>query len=170
MWFKVYAHNDQILDTNLQNVTVDFFSPDKKLIDHQTYLSYLSSAYGQFKIPKNYPFSVLTMVVYKNQLNKTYPNYFQKEIYVLNKSVSKVTLTKDSTIANPTPTVNNKNSRIAVVKEAGFVSVNVDNADLNIKGVTFQILSATDTIFNNQYVLSTKKKLALKMENIIFGK
>ena len=87
VWFKVYAHNDQILDTNLQNVTVDFFSPDKKLIDHQTYLSYLSSAYGQFKIPKNYPFSVLTMVVYKNQLNKTHPNYFQKEIYVLNKSV-----------------------------------------------------------------------------------
>ena len=163
VWFKVYAHNDQILDTNLQNVTVDFFSPDKKLIDHQTYLSYLSSAYGQFKIPKNYPFSVLTMVVYKNQLNKTYPNYFQKEIYVLNKSVSKVTLTKDSTIANPTPTVNNKNSRIAVVKEAGFVSVNVDNADFNIKGVTFQILSATDTIFNNHFVLSTKKKLALKI-------
>lgn len=163
IWFKIYAHNDQTIDTNLQNIHVDFYSPDKKLVEHQVYLSYLSSAYGQFKIPKNYPFSVLTMVAYKNQLNTKQPNYFQKEIYVLNTSVSKVTITKDSTTAALSKNVFSGNPKIAVVKEAGFISVNVDNADFNIKGISFQILSATDTLFNNHYVLSTKKKLALKI-------
>lgn len=163
IWFKIYAHNDQTIDTNLQNIHVDFYSPDKKLVEHQVYLSYLSSAYGQFKIPKNYPFSVLTMVAYKNQLNTKQPNYFQKEIYVLNTSVSKVTITKDSTTAALSKNVFSGNPKIAVVKESGFISVNVDNADFNIRGISFQILSATDTLFNNHYVLSTKKKLALKI-------
>jgi len=163
VWFKIYAYDGQSLDTNLQNINVDFYSPDKKLVDHQVYLSYLSSAYGQFKIPKNYPFSVLTMVVYKNQLTPTQPHYFQKEIYVLNTATSKVTIAKEAALTASPKTMNSNNSKIAVVKEAGFVSVNVDNADFNIKGLSFQILSATDTIFNNHYALSTKKKLALKI-------
>ena len=163
VWFKVYAHNEQSLDTNLQNINVDFYSPDKKLIDHQTYLSYLSSAYGQFKIPKNYPFSVLTMVVYKNEMNPIQPNYFQKEIYVLNSSASKVNPSKVSAIVNSSNYTNDYNAKIKVVKESAFVSVNLDNSELNIKGATFIVLSKTDTVFNSHYELSNKKKLSLKI-------
>lgn len=163
IWFKIYAYNGLSLDTNLQNINVDFYSPDKKLIDHQIYLSYLSSAYGFFKIPKNYPYSILTMVVYKNQLNTSQPYYFQKEVYVLNSSAKKWSPTNDTNRMASVKNTNINNSKIAVTKEAGFVSVNVDNSDFQIKGLAFQILSATDTIFNNHYVLSSKKKLALKI-------
>jgi len=157
----VYAHNDKIIDSNLQSIHVDFYSPDKKLVDHQVYLSYFSSSYGQYKIPKNYPYSVITMIVYKNQLNSLHPNYFQKEIYILNPSASKNNLIKDSTIAKRSKA---NHPPMAVIKENGFVSVNLDNSDLNIKGINFNIISAADTIFNNHYVLTTQKNLSLKIQ------
>ena len=53
IWFKIYAHNPYFLDSKSSNIYVDLVDENKKLLEHQVYLTYLSSINAQIKIPNN---------------------------------------------------------------------------------------------------------------------
>jgi hypothetical protein len=89
IWFKIYIHNPYFLDNKSSNIYVDLVDENKKVLEHQVYLTYLSSINGQIKIPNNYPFSQVNLIIYQINDQKKRINYYQKEISVLNKALIK---------------------------------------------------------------------------------
>jgi len=63
IWFKIYIHNPYLLDSKSSNIYVDLVDENKKVIEHQVYLSYLSCINGQIKIPGNYKFSQVNLLI-----------------------------------------------------------------------------------------------------------
>ncbi|MFM9987883.1 hypothetical protein, partial [Flavobacterium sp.] len=40
IWFKIYIHNPYFLDSKTSNIYVDLVDENKKLLEHQVYLTY----------------------------------------------------------------------------------------------------------------------------------
>ena len=89
IWFKIYIHNPYILDIKSSNIYVDLVDENKKVLEHQVYLTYLSSINGQIKIPNDYAFSQVNLIIYQINDQKERINFYQKEISVLNKALIK---------------------------------------------------------------------------------
>ena len=89
IWFKIYIHNPYFLDSKTSNIYVDLVDENKKLLEHQVYLTYLSCINGQIKIPNNYKFSQVNLIIYQINDQKEKINYYQKEISVLNNALIK---------------------------------------------------------------------------------
>ena len=111
IWFKIYIHNPYFLDNKSSNIYVDLVDENKKVLEHQVYLTYLSSINGQIKIPNNYPFSQVNLIIYQINDQKKKINYYQKEISVLNKALIKRKATLENTTnkdISPLKITNNK--------------------------------------------------------------
>ena len=75
IWFKIYVHNPYFLDSKSSNIYVDLVDENKKLLEHQVYLTYLSCINGQIKIPNNYKFSQVNLIIYQINDQKEKINY-----------------------------------------------------------------------------------------------
>jgi hypothetical protein len=139
IWFKIYAHNPYFLDSKSSNIYVDLVDENKKLLEHQVYLTYLSSINGQIKIPNDYKFSQVNLIIYQINDQKERINFYQKEISVLNN----VLIKRNGEFSNPTKLnttpLSVKNNIINIQKDSNQIIVQIDNENKNLNEIYFSI-------------------------------
>ena len=163
IWFKIYVHNPYFLDSKSSNIYVDLVDENKKVLEHQVYLTYLSSINGQIKIPNDYKFSQVNLIIYQINEQKERINYYQKEISVLNNTFIK----RKEEFSNPinintTPLSIKKNS-INIQKDSNQIIVQIDNENKNLNEIYFSIKGQEDTLYAKSYIISDKNKLTIRL-------
>jgi len=163
IWFKIYIHNPYMLDANASNIYVDLVDENKKVLEHQVYLTYLSSINGQVKIPNNYTFSQVNLIVYQLNDNKEKFNYYQKEISVLNHALIK--RKNELVISNKhdQAALITKNNQFNIQKDSNEIIVQIDNENNNLSEIFFSIEEKEDTIYAKSYLINDKKKLTIRL-------
>jgi len=163
IWFKIYAHNPYFLDSKSSNIYVDLVDENKKVIEHQVYLSYLSCINGQIKIPGNYKFSQVNLLIYQINNNKDKINYYQKEIAVLNNALIKrkgeIIITKN--IENIPLSI--KKNIFTIQKDSNEIIVHIENENKVLNEVYFNIKGQEDTLYAKSYNLGDKNKLTIRL-------
>ena len=163
IWFKIYAHNPYFLDSKSSNIYVDLVDENKKLLEHQVYLTYLSSINGQIKIPNDYKFSQVNLIIYQINDQKEHINFYQKEISVLNNVLIKRTGEfSNPTKLNTTP-LSVKNNIINIQKDSNQIIVQIDNENKNLNEIYFSIKGQEDTLYAKSYIISDKNKLTIRL-------
>ncbi len=163
IWFKIYAHNPYFLDSKSSNIYVDLVDENKKLLEHQVYLTYLSSINGQIKIPNDYKFSQVNLIIYQINDQKERINFYQKEISVLNNVLIKRTGEfSNPTKLNTTP-LSVKNNIINIQKDSNQIIVQIDNENKNLNEIYFSIKGQEDTLYAKSYIISDKNKLTIRL-------
>lgn len=163
IWFKIYIHNPYILDIKSSNIYVDLVDENKKVLEHQVYLTYLSSINGQIKIPNNYAFSQVNLIIYQINDQKEKINYYQKEISVLNNALIK----RKGAFVNATnieiipSTIKNNNFKIQ--KDSNEIIVQIDNENNDLNELYFSIKNQEDTLYAKSYTIGEKKKLKIRL-------
>jgi hypothetical protein len=163
IWFKIYVHNPYFLDSKSSNIYVDLVDENKKVLEHQVYLTYLSSINGQIKIPNDYKFSQVNLIIYQINDQKERINYYQKEISVLNNTLIK----RKEEFSNPininiTPLSGKKNS-INIQKDSNQIIVQIDNENKNLNEIYFSIKGQEDTLYAKSYSIGDKIKLTIRL-------
>jgi hypothetical protein len=163
IWFKIYVHNPYFLDSKSSNIYVDLVDENKKVLEHQVYLTYLSSINGQIKIPNDYKFSQVNLIIYQINDQKERINYYQKEISVLNNTLIK----RKEEFSNPinintTPLSGKKNS-INIQKDSNQIIVQIDNENKNLNEIYFSIKGQEDTLYAKSYSIGDKNKLTIRL-------
>ena len=163
IWFKIYIHNPYMLDANASNIYVDLVDENKKVLEHQVYLTYLSSINGQVKIPNNYAFSQVNLIIYQLNDNKEKFNYYQKEISVLNHALIK--RKNELVISNKhdQAALITKNNQFNIQKDSNEIIVQIDNENNNLSEIFFSIEEKEDTIYAKSYLINDKKKLTIRL-------
>jgi hypothetical protein len=163
IWFKIYAHNPYFLDSKSSNIYVDLVDANKKLLEHQVYLTYLSSINGQIKIPNDYKFSQVNLIIYQINDQKERINFYQKEISVLNN----VLIKRNGEFSNPiklnTTPLSVKNNIINIQKDSNQIIVQIDNENKNLNEIYFSIKGQEDTLYAKSYIISDKNKLTIRL-------
>jgi hypothetical protein len=163
IWFKIYIHNPYLLDSKSSNIYVDLVDENKKVIEHQVYLSYLSCINGQIKIPGNYKFSQVNLLIYQINNNKDKINYYQKEIAVLNNALIKrkgeIIITKN--IENIPLSI--KKNIFTIQKDSNEIIVHIENENKVLNEVYFNIKGQEDTLYAKSYNLGDKNKLTIRL-------
>jgi len=163
IWFKIYIHNPYFLDSKTSNIYVDLVDENKKLLEHQVYLTYLSCINGQIKIPNNYKFSQVNLIIYQINDQKERINFYQKEISVLNNVLIKRTGEfSNPTKLNTTP-LSVKNNIINIQKDSNQIIVQIDNENKNLNEIYFSIKGQEDTLYAKSYIISDKNKLTIRL-------
>ena len=163
IWFKIYIHNPYFLDNKSSNIYVDLVDENKKVLEHQVYLTYLSSINGQIKIPNNYPFSQVNLIIYQINDQKEKINYYQKEISVLNNALIKRKDVLVNTTNNDISPLEISNNKINIQKDANEIIVQVDNENNNLNELYFTIKVQEDTLYAKSYTIGEKKKLKIRL-------
>jgi hypothetical protein len=136
---------------------------NKKLLEHQVYLSYLSCINGQIKIPGNYKFSQVNLLIYQINNNKDKINYYQKEIAVLNNALIKrkgeIIITKN--IENIPLSI--KKNIFTIQKDSNEIIVHIENENKVLNEVYFNIKGQEDTLYAKSYNLGDKNKLTIRL-------
>ena len=163
IWFKIYIHNPYFLDSKTSNIYVDLVDENKKLLEHQVYLSYLSCINGQIKIPSNYKFSQVNLLIYQMNENKDKINYYQKEISVLNNALikRKGEFEKNKKVEDTPLSI--KNNIFNIQKDSNEIIVQIDNENKNLNEIYFSIKEQEDTLYAKSYNLSNKNKLTIRV-------
>ena len=163
IWFKIYIHNPYFLDSKTSNIYVDLVDENKKLLEHQVYLSYLSCINGQIKIPSNYKFSQVNLLIYQMNENKDKINYYQKEISVLNNALikRKGEFEKNKKVEDAPLSI--KNSIFNIQKDSNEIIVHIENENKELNEVYFSIKEQEDTLYAKSYNLSNKNKLTIRV-------
>ena len=163
IWFKIYVYAPMYFDTSASNIYVDLVDEHKKVIEHQVYLTYYSSINGQIKIPKDYPFSQVNLVIYQFNGRNEKINYYQKEISILNKAL----MGRSTEITNVTNVVagdqNIKESKISIQKTPNEIVVQFNNENKDIQELHLSIKNQTDTLFTKHFKIVDKKKLTIHL-------
>jgi hypothetical protein len=163
IWFKIYVHNPYFLDSKSSNIYVDLVDENKKVLEHKVYLTYLSSINGQIKIPNNYKFSQVNLIIYQiNDQNERF-NYFQKEISVLNNALikRKDEIVNSKNINNASLSV--KENIINIQKDSNQIIVQIDNENKNLNEIFFSIKGQEDTLYAKSYIIGDKNKLTIRL-------
>ncbi len=163
IWFKIYVHNPYFLDSKSSNIYVDLVDENKKLLEHQVYLSYLSCINGQIKIPSNYKFSQVNLLIYQMNENKDKINYYQKEISVLNNALikRKGEFVKNKKVEDTPLSI--KNNIFNIQKDSNEIIVHIENENKELNEVYFSIKGQEDTLYAKSYNLSNKNKLTIRV-------
>jgi len=163
IWFKIYIHNPYFLDNKSTNIYVDLVDENKKVLEHQVYLTYLSSINGQVKIPNNYAFSQVNLIVYQINEQKEKINFFQKEISVLNNALikRKDVFVNESNKDNSPLEITNK--KIYIQKDANEIIVQIDNENNDLNELNFTIKGQEDTLYAKSFTIGEKKKLKIRL-------
>ncbi len=163
IWFKIYIHNPYFLDSKTSNIYVDLVDENKKLLEHQVYLSYLSCINGQIKIPSNYKFSQVNLLIYQMNENKDKINYYQKEISVLNNALikRKGEFVKNKKVEDTPLSI--KNNIFNIQKDSNEIIVHIENENKELNEVYFSIKGQEDTLYAKSYNLSNKNKLTIRV-------
>jgi len=163
IWFKIYIHNPYFLDNKSTNIYVDLVDENKKLLEHQVYLSYLSCINGQIKIPSNYKFSQVNLLIYQMNENKDKINYYQKEISVLNNALikRKGEFVKNKKVEDTPLSI--KNNIFNIQKDSNEIIVHIENENKELNEVYFSIKGQEDTLYAKSYNLSNKNKLTIRV-------
>ncbi len=163
IWFKIYIHNPYFLDSKTSNIYVDLVDENKKLLEHQVYLSYLSCINGQIKIPSNYKFSQVNLLIYQMNENKDKINYYQKEISVLNNALikRKGEFVKNKKVEDTPLSI--KNNIFNIQKYSNEIIVHIENENKELNEVYFSIKGQEDTLYAKSYNLSNKNKLTIRV-------
>ena len=163
IWFKIYIHNPYFLDSKTSNIYVDLVDENKKLLEHQVYLSYLSCINGQIKIPSNYKFSQVNLLIYQMNENKDKINYYQKEISVLNDALikRKGEFEKNKKVEDTPLSI--KNNIFNIQKDSNEIIVHIENENKELNEVYFSIKEQEDTLYAKSYNLSNKNKLTIRV-------
>jgi len=163
IWFKIYIHNPYFLDSKSSNIYVDLVDENKKVIEHQVYLSYLSCINGQIKIVGKYKFSQVNLLIYQINNNKDKINYYQKEIAVLNNALIKrkgeIIITKN--IENIPLSI--KKNIFTIQKDSNEIIVHIENENKVLNEVYFNIKGQEDTLYAKSYNLGDKNKLTIRL-------
>ena len=163
IWFKIYVHNPYFLDSKSSNIYVDLVDENKKVLEHQVYLTYLSSINGQIKIPNDYKFSQVNLIIYQINDQKERINFYQKEISVLNN----VLIKRNGEFSNPiklnTTPLSVKNNIINIQKDSNQIIVQIDNENKNLNEIYFSIKGQEDTLYAKSYIISDKNKLTIRL-------
>jgi len=169
IWFKIYIHNPYFLDSKTSNIYVDLVDENKKLLEHQVYLSYLSCINGQIKIPSNYKFSQVNLLIYQMNENKDKINYYQKEISVLNNALikRKGEFEKNKKVEDTPLSI--KNNIFNIQKDSNEIIVHIENENKELNEVYFSIKEQEDTLYAKSYNLSNKNKLTIRVPKELFS-
>ena len=163
IWFKIYIHNPYFLDNKSSNIYVDLVDENKKLLEHQVYLTYLSSINGQIKIPNNYPFSQVNLIIYQINDQKEKINFYQKEISVLNNALIKRKDGLSNTINKDISPLEITNNKIYIQKDANEIIVQIDNKNNDLNELNFTIKGQEDTLYAKSFTIGEKKKLKIRL-------
>ena len=163
IWFKIYIHNPYFLDNKSSNIYVDLVDENKKVLEHQVYLTYLSSINGQIKIPNNYPFSQVNLIIYQINDQKKKINYYQKELSVLNKALIKRKATLENTTNKDISPLKITNNKIYIEKDANEIIVQIDNENNDLNELKFTIKGQEDTLYAKSFSIGEKKKLKIRL-------
>lgn len=168
IWFKIYIYNPYFLDNKSSNIYVDLVDENKKVIEHQVYLTYLSSINGQIKIPNNYAFSQVNLIIYQINDQKEKINYYQKEISVLNKALIKRKEALENTINKDISPLEITNNKIYIQKDANEIIVQIDNENNDFNELNFTIKGQEDTLYAKSFTIEEKKKLKIRLPKKLF--
>lgn len=163
IWFKIYAHTPYALDTNSHNIYVDLVDENKKVIEHQVYLTYFSSINGQIKIPRDYPFSQVNLLIYQVNDNKQQINFYQKEIAVLNQALTKRKNDFKTTQKLEALFASVQNQKISIQKDTNDITVVIDNEKNEFNDLFLSIKNHADTIYTKPFSLNNKRKLTIRL-------
>lgn len=163
IWFKIYIHNPYFLDNKSSNIYVDLVDENKKVIVHQVYLSYLSCINGQIKIPGNYKFSQVNLLIYQINDNKDKINYYQKEISILNNALIKRKGEIITTNNIETISLSIKKNIFTIQKDSNETIVQINNENKELNEVYFSIKGQEDTFYAKSYNLSDKNNLTIRL-------
>lgn len=163
IWFKIYIHNPYFLDSKTSNIYVDLVDENKKLLEHQVYLTYLSCINGQIKIPNNYKFSQVNLIIYQINDQKEKINYYQKEISVLNNALikRKGEFVKNKKVEDTPLSI--KNNIFNIQKDSNEVIVHIDNENKNLNEIYFSIKGQEDTLYAKSFIIGDKNKLTIRL-------
>lgn len=163
IWFKIYIHNPYFLDSKTSNIYVDLVDENKKLLEHQVYLTYLSCINGQIKIPNNYKFSQVNLIIYQINDQKEKINYYQKEISVLNNALikRKGEFVKNKKVEDTPLSI--KNNIFNIQKDSNEVIVHIDNENKNLNEIYFSIKGREDTLYAKSFIIGDKNKLTIRL-------
>ena len=156
IWFKIYIHNPYFLDNKSTNIYVDLVDENKKVLEHQVYLTYLSSINGQVKIPNNYAFSQVNLIVYQINEQKEKINFYQKEISVLNNALIKRKDGLSNTINKDISPLEITNNKIYIQKDANEIIVQIDNKNNDLNELNFTIKGQEDTVYAKSLTIGEK--------------
>ncbi|MGI9138500.1 MAG: hypothetical protein ACR2IM_05620 [Sediminibacterium sp.] len=163
VWFKIYVHSPLYFDTTAYNIYVDLVDPNNKIIEHQVYLTFYSSINGQIKIPRNYPFSQVNLVVYQKNDKKEKINYYQKEIAILNKAlIARTPDSLNSNKINPVDSIHSENP-FSIHKTSNEIIVQVNNEKKNFDEIYFSIKNQKDTLVTKYFKIGDKRRLTIKL-------
>lgn len=168
IWFKIYIHNPYFLDNKSSNIYVDLVDENKKVLEHQVYLTYLSSINGQIKIPNNYAFSQVNLIIYQINDQKEKINFYQKEISVLNKALIKRKDGLSNTINKDISPLEIKSNKINIHKETNEIIVQIDNENNDLNHLNFTIKGQEDTLYAKSFTIEEKKKLKIRLQKELF--
>jgi hypothetical protein len=170
IWFKIYIYNPYFLDTKSSNIYVDLVDENKKVLEHQVYLTYLSCINGQIKIPNNYKFSQVNLIIYQINDQKEKINYYQKEISVLNNAlIKRKDVFVNKTNKDDISSLEIKSNEIDIQKDANEIIVHVDNEYNNLNELYFSIKGQEDTLYAKSYTIGEKKKLKIRLPKELFS-
>ncbi len=163
IWFKIYIHNPYFLDSKTSNIYVDLVDENKKLLEHQVYLTYLSCINGQIKIPNNYKFSQVNLIIYQINDQKEKINYYQKEISVLNNALikRKGEFVKNKKVEDTPLSI--KNNIFNIQKDSNEIIVHIDNENKNLNEIYFSIKGQEDTLYAKSFIIGDKNKLTIRL-------
>lgn len=163
IWFKIYVHSLVNFDTNANNIYVDLVDQNNKVIEHQVYLTYYSSINGQVKIPRNYAYSQVNLIIYQMNGRNEKINYYQKEISVLNKAL--MLRSEDNLKMNYVEAIDSikleKNYQIQ--KNSNEIIIQVNNEKKEIDELYFNIIHQKDTLATKYFKIGDKKRLTIRL-------
>lgn len=168
IWFKIYIHNPYILDIKSSNIYVDLVDENKKVLEHQVYLTYLSSINGQIKIPNDYAFSQVNLIIYQINDQKERINFYQKEISVLNKALIKRNNILVNTINKDISPLEITNKKIYIQKDSNEIIVQINNENNDLNELNFTIKGQEDTLYAKSYTIGENKKLKIRLPKELF--
>lgn len=163
IWFKIYIHNPYFLDNKSSNIYVDLVDENKKVLEHQVYLTYLSCINGQIKIPNNYKFSQVNLIIYQINDQKGKINYYQKEISVLNNALikRKGEFVKNKKVEDTPLSI--KNNIFTIQKDANEIIVQINNENNDLNEIYFSIKGQEDTLYAKSFIIGDKNKLTIRL-------
>ena len=162
VWFKIFIYNDEFVDSSIQNIYVDYYNDRRQLIAHQKYISYLSTAKGQFTLPKDLQEDRIWMVMYRRNDVITDPgNHFTKAIRVFreNKLPQTVAFNNIETPISAAPPLNT--SRLFIKQDSTFANLSFHNDDRHYDTITLEVLTLGESIFRNTYSLRETPRFLL---------
>lgn len=162
IWFKIYIYSPNFFDTSSQNIYVDLLDEQNKILDHQVYLSYLSSVNGQIKIPKDYPYSKANLLIYQLNEKKEKIGFYQKDVAVLNKALKKrvSAFTKPVIIQDSSQLI--IKNKYEIQKKDEEIIVLIDNQDKTLGDIIFTIKNQDDTLYSSIFSMQNRNQLTIR--------